>query len=53
MEKKKEIFELMDKAKQGDAEAQNELGFAYETGDGVNQDYAEALKWYQTAAEQG
>jgi TPR repeat protein len=26
---------------------------AYETGDGVTQDYAEAVKWYRKAAEQG
>ena len=26
---------------------------AYETGDGVTQDYAEAVKWFRKAAEQG
>ncbi len=36
-----------------DAEAQLELGDCYYNGRGVNQDYTEAVKWYQTAAEQG
>jgi TPR repeat protein len=40
-------------AEQGDAEAQNNLGFAYADGQGVPQDYAEAVKWYRLAAEQG
>lgn len=53
MEKKKEIFELMEKAHQGDAMAQNDLGVSYETGEGVEQNYSEALKWYQAAANQG
>jgi len=38
---------------QGDAKAQNNLGWMYEKGKGVTQDYAEALKWYRKAAEQG
>ena len=29
------------------------LGFMYDNGRGVTQDYAEALKWYRLAAEQG
>jgi TPR repeat protein len=40
-------------AEQGDAAAQNELGFAYYNGQGVPQDYAEAVKWYRLAAQQG
>ena len=36
-----------------DADAQLNLGEAYENGDGVSRDYAEAMKWYQKAAEQG
>ena len=40
-------------AERGDAEAQNALGFAYETGRGVDRDYGEALAWYRRAAEQG
>ena len=33
--------------------AQNNLGFMYAHGHGVEQDYVEALKWYGLAAEQG
>ena len=40
-------------ALQGDAGAQNNLGVCYEYGEGVKQDYAEAVKWYQKAAQQG
>ncbi len=40
-------------AEQGDADAQNKLGFMYDDGLGVPQDYAEAMKWYRNAAEQG
>ena len=40
-------------AKAGDALAQNSLGFMYNNGNGVLQDYKEAAKWYRLAAEQG
>ena len=40
-------------AEQGDASAQNTLGVMYYNGDGVPQDYQEAMKWYRLAAEQG
>ena len=40
-------------ANQGDAEAQYNLGVAYDTGEGVPQDYAEAVRWYRLAADQG
>tara|TARA_R110002126_G_scaffold250710_1_gene393570 strand:+ start:91 stop:684 length:594 start_codon:yes stop_codon:yes gene_type:complete len=40
-------------AKQGNADAQSNLGFMYRDGDGVPQDYKTALKWYKLAAEQG
>ncbi len=40
-------------AEQGDAEAQNSLGYMYSHGEGVTQDHAEAAKWYRKAAEQG
>ncbi len=33
-------------AEQGDANAQNSLGFIYSKGEGVPQDYAEAVKWW-------
>ncbi len=40
-------------AEQGDADAQYMLGFMYLRGDGVPQDYQEAVKWYRLSAEQG
>ena len=40
-------------AKQGDAEAQNSLGVAYEEGNGVAQNFAAAVKLYAKAARQG
>lgn len=39
--------------KQGDAQAQNNLGFMHERGEGVPQDYEEAVEWYRKAADQG
>ena len=39
-------------AEQGDAFAQNKLGYMYDEGLGVEKDYAEAAKWYRLAAEQ-
>ncbi len=41
------------RAEQGDVEAANLLGNLYTNGQGVPRDYAEALKWYQRAAEKG
>jgi TPR repeat protein len=40
-------------AQQGDALAQLNLGLMYEGGQGVAQDYQEAVRWYRSAAEQG
>jgi len=40
-------------AEQGNADAQNWLGFMYQNGRGVAQDDKEAVKWYRKAAEQG
>ena len=40
-------------AEKGDAEAQNNLGKCYAVGEGVPQDFVQALKWYRKAAEQG
>ncbi|MGO2136107.1 MAG: tetratricopeptide repeat protein, partial [Marinobacter sp.] len=37
-------------AEQGHAGAQYILGFMYTTGQGVPQDYAEAVTWYRKAA---
>ena len=36
-------------AEQGDATAQFDLGLMYKIGQGVPQDYAEAVNWYQPA----
>ena len=40
-------------AEQGNAGAQLNLGFMYDNGYGVPQNYTEAIKWYRKAAEQG
>ncbi len=40
-------------AKQGHRGGQVQMGFMYERGMGVPQDYAEAAKWYRKAAERG
>lgn len=40
-------------AEQGNACAQNELGNMYSSGEGVPEDYAQAMNWYLKAAEQG
>ena len=40
-------------AEQGKAKAQFNLGWMYGSGEGVPQDYTEAVKWYRLAAEQG
>jgi len=40
-------------AEQGYVEAQSNLGFIYETGQGITQDFVEAARWLRMAAEQG
>ena len=40
-------------AQQGNAEAQNQLGFLYVNGEGVSRDYAQAAQWWNKAAQQG
>jgi len=40
-------------AEQGYPSAQFDLGSAYHNGQGVPQDYQEAIRWYRAAAEQG
>ena len=37
-------------AKTGDAQAENNIGYLYERGLGVPQDYGTALKWYKRSA---
>lgn len=43
----------IDKARAGDATAQVDVGYAYETGDGVAKDINQALYWYRKSADQG
>ena len=40
-------------AEHGVAEAEREVGFMYYRGEGVPQNYIEAVKWFRAAAEQG
>ena len=40
-------------AEQGNAEAQDKLGSMYEFGQGVPEDYQQAVYWYKKAADQG
>ncbi len=47
------LHELSPPAENGDAEAQFLLGSMFEGGLGVEQSYAEAIKWYGLAAERG
>src|ERR1022692_3990189 len=42
--------EMRKAAEQGDAAAQCYFGICYQTGQGVAQDYAEAVRWFRKAA---
>lgn len=53
MKTKEEIELLKVDALSGDASAQNSLGCAYGTGDGVPKDYVEAFKWFSESANNG
>jgi len=49
-----EVFpEQYAKAIQGDADAQDFIGFVYEQGFDVERNFQEAVKWYRKAADQG
>ena len=48
-----EFSALLQKAQQGDTEAQNTVGDMYRKGNGVEKSYEQAFYWYQKAAEQG
>jgi len=50
---KVDIAKLQEAAKAGNKEALMELGFIYETGDGVEKDLQKAKKYYSAAAELG
>jgi hypothetical protein len=41
------------RAEQGDPKAESELAYMYSHGQGVDQDYGEALRWRRKAADQG
>ena len=49
----KDFEKTLAKAKDGDADAMANLGYMYDIGQGVTQDYTEAVKWYRKAAELG
>ena len=40
-------------AEQGDTNAEGLLGFSYQTGDGVEQSFQNAVEWHTRAAEKG
>jgi TPR repeat protein len=44
---------LRQSAQKGDAAAQLQLGDVFRTGQGLPQDFGEAVKWYRLAAAQG
>ena len=46
-------IELLVDVKIDDAQSQFEIGWMYANGDGLEQDFKEAAKWYQKAANQG
>jgi len=47
------LIEIKEKAMQGDARAQNNLGLMYVKGEGVKQDLSQARLWWEKAAAQG
>ena len=51
--KAQDIEQLRKAAEQGNATAQGNLGLMYNNGEGLPQDYQEAVIWYRKAAEQG
>ena len=48
-----EIADAAERAEQGHAPSQYNLGVRYTNGQGVPQDYKEAVRWYRAAANQG
>ena len=45
--------DLIARAQAGEAEAQTELGYIYAIGEGVEQNFDEALRWLQAGTRQG
>jgi TPR repeat protein len=48
-----EFAKIQIAAEQGNAQAQHNLGVMYADGQGVKQDYAAAVQWFEKAAKQG
>jgi len=49
-----EFYEaVLVRAEKGDADAQNDIGHSYWSGNGATKDIREAIKWFTKAAEQG
>ena len=48
-----DIAELRTRAEAGDPRAQTQLGLVYASGDGIEADESEAVKWFRKAAEKG
>lgn len=48
-----EVAVYLGRAERGDAATQAYLGYCYLTGEGLGQNYVEALRWLQRAASQG
>lgn len=53
LKKRCEMLTLKEMAKQGDIEAQYELGKCYMFGIGIHIDYIKAKRWFRVAAKQG
>ena len=51
--KKREFLECQQKAEQGDAAAQYQLGKYYEEGCGIDKSHSKAMEWYEKAMQQG
>ncbi len=49
---KEKLEKLKAQAEAGDVDAQYDLGIRYYSGDGLEQDYGKAIKWFLMAAEQ-
>lgn len=51
--KKRQFIECQQKAEQGDAAAQYQLGKYYEEGCGIDKSHFKAMEWYEKAMQQG
>lgn len=51
--KKRQFLECQQKAEQGDAAAQYQLGKYYEEGCGIDKSHSKAMEWYEKAMQQG